>query len=422
MTENSREETFRFLIDLNAAVQPLSNPDEIMTVTARMLGDRMGVDRCAYANVEDQNIFVITGDYPKGAPSIIGRWPVAAFGKECARLMLANQSYVVVDSEKDARIGPEDLPAYRATNIAAVICIPLHKEGKFTAAMAVHQTKPRTWTPSEIELVELVVARCWESLERAQVISRLQESERMLEERVQERTMALEAANRELEAFSYSVSHDLRAPLRSIDGFSQAILDDAAGKLDEGAMDSLRRVRKAAQRMSDLIDCMLSLSRVNRQEMVREAVDLSGLARTVLEDLSRADPARKVDVAVAEGLKAHGDPKFLRIILDNMLGNAWKFTSGKSPARIEVGSLMKDGVPVFFIKDNGAGFDMAYAGKLFGAFQRLHGVQEFSGTGIGLATVHRVVSRHGGKIWAEAEVGAGACFYFTLAPGDPVRN
>ena len=223
-----------------------------------------------------------------------------------------------------------------------------------------------------------------------------------------------ETANRELEAFSYSVSHDLRAPLRAIDGFSHALLEDYADRLDAAGKDYLQRVRAGSQRMAQLIDDMLKLSRVTRTELRREEVDLSALAQEIFAELLRAQPGREVEFMVAYGLRAHGDPKLLRIALENLLGNACKFTGKHPGARIEFGMTHRDGGAAYFVRDNGVGFDMTYAGKLFGAFQRLHDSHEFPGAGIGLATVQRVIHRHGGKVWAEGEVEKGATFYFSL--------
>ncbi len=237
-----------------------------------------------------------------------------------------------------------------------------------------------------------------------------------LERKVVERTAELEAANKELEAFSYSVSHDLRAPLRSIDGFSQALLEDYADRLDEPGRQHIGRVRAATGRMAELIDDMLQLSRVTRAEMHREPVDLSALADSVIADLRRTEPGRQVEVTIPPGLTAEGDAKLLRIALVNLLANAWKFTGRQADARIKLGTQDGDDGRAFYVRDNGVGFDMAYAGKLFGAFQRLHAMSEFPGTGIGLATVQRIVNRHGGRIWAEAAVNQGATFYFALPP------
>jgi signal transduction histidine kinase len=224
----------------------------------------------------------------------------------------------------------------------------------------------------------------------------------------------LETVNKELEAFSYSVSHDLRAPLRSIDGFSQALLEDYGDRLDEQAEDYLRRVRGAAQRMALLIDELLQLSRVTRAEFRRRQVNLGELAEMILADLRKEQRARKAEIHVAPGLIVDGDAALLRNVLENLLGNAWKFSSKRDCSRIQVDSRVDNGKTVFFVRDNGAGFDPAYSNRLFGAFQRLHREDEFPGTGVGLATVQRIIHRHGGRVWAEGGVDQGATFYFMI--------
>lgn len=237
---------------------------------------------------------------------------------------------------------------------------------------------------------------------------------------LQSRTSELEQTNSELESFSYSVSHDLRAPLRSIDGFSLALLEDYRERLDDCGSDYLRRVRAASQRMGQLIDDLLALSRTTRGPMRIESVDITGIARAVSQRLMAAESGRRVDLTVAEGLAALGDERLISYALENLLGNALKFTGTRKKARIEVGVADVDGERAFFVRDNGVGFDMAYADKLFGAFQRLHATDEFPGTGVGLATVQRIVHRHGGRVWAEAGEGKGATFYFTLGRDGPV--
>jgi DNA-binding response OmpR family regulator/anti-sigma regulatory factor (Ser/Thr protein kinase) len=224
----------------------------------------------------------------------------------------------------------------------------------------------------------------------------------------------LERKNKELEAFSYSVSHDLRAPLRSIDGFSQALLEDYGDRLEPPAQDYLRRVRAAAQRMGELIDDLLQLSQVGRAPLRRQPVDLSALAQAVAGALRRAEPDRRLEVRIAEGLAVEGDAGLLRTLLENLLGNAWKFTAKKAAPTIELAAMKEPEGVVYVVRDNGVGFDMAFADRLFAPFQRLHTVAEFPGTGIGLATVHRIVDRHGGRVWAEAAVGEGAAIFWTL--------
>jgi len=229
---------------------------------------------------------------------------------------------------------------------------------------------------------------------------------------------AAESASRELESFSYSVAHDLRAPLRSIDGFSQALLEDYGEQLDEEGRGHLRRVRSAAQRMALLIDDLLKLSRLTRADMHRAPVDVSALARSAGDKLKERWPERSVQLDVADNLVVEADARLLAVVIENLLDNAWKFTRTRAPARIEVGSEELDSGRVLFVRDNGVGFDMSYVDKLFGVFQRLHAVTEYEGLGIGLATVQRVIHRHGGKVWAKGELDRGATFYFTLPNED----
>ncbi len=231
-----------------------------------------------------------------------------------------------------------------------------------------------------------------------------------LEKRVNELT----TLTKELEAFSYSVSHDLRSPLRSIDGFSLALLEDCSEKLDSQGKDYLQRVRANCSRMSELIDDLLNLSRVTRSEIQYEKVDLSTIAQKIIFNLQKTQPERQVTFVTQDSLVTEGDPKLLYVALENLLNNAWKYTSKHSKAQIEFGALKENSRFVYYVKDDGAGFDMTFANKLFGPFQRLHKMTEFPGTGIGLATVQRIINKHGGQVWAEGEVEKGSTFYFTL--------
>jgi signal transduction histidine kinase len=235
-----------------------------------------------------------------------------------------------------------------------------------------------------------------------------------LERLVAQRTADLTATNQELSAFAYSVSHDLRAPLRAIDAFSQALLEDYGDVIDPHGQDYLRRVRLNAGRMSQLIDDLLQLSRLTRAEMHYEPIDLTGMARAISTDLQRTEPTRAVAFNIEAGVIARGDPRLVRVLLDNLLGNAWKYTSRHATAQIAFGRTNQDGEVVYYVRDDGAGFDLAYADKLFRPFQRLHSMEEFEGAGVGLATAQRVVRRHGGRIWADAAPEQGATFFFTL--------
>ena len=236
-----------------------------------------------------------------------------------------------------------------------------------------------------------------------------------LEELVHERTSELEVANKELESFSYSASHDLRAPIRTIDGFSEALMEDCYDQLDDQGKDYLSRIRTSTRNMMTLIDDMLKLSRITRTEMTIEDIDLSRIAHSIISELKASQPERQVNIKIAEGLTDRADERLMHIALNNLLGNAWKFTQKKENASIEFGTMMKDNKKVYFVRDNGAGFDMAYINKVFAPFQRLHTVEEFPGSGIGLATVRRIINRHGGDAWAEGEVNQGATIYFRLS-------
>lgn len=259
------------------------------------------------------------------------------------------------------------------------------------------------------------ILMCIRDLSRQrQIEAELRQHRDHLEELVQQRTAALESVNRELESFSYSVSHDLRAPLRSIDGFSHALLEDYSGVLDDSGVDYLRRIRSASQRMEQLIDDLLHFSRVGREAMKCQQVDLSKLATSVVHLLREGDSEREMDVYIQDGMEACGDPRLLRLLLENLIGNAWKFTTPRQVGEISFGVTERDGRQEFFIRDNGVGFDMKYAGKLFGPFQRLHSEADFAGTGIGLATVYRIIKRHEGDIHAASEPDKGAVFYFSF--------
>lgn len=277
----------------------------------------------------------------------------------------------------------------------------------------------RRFTSDDLELAHELARRGALAVQNARLFRQVQELNDELEERVRRRTAELEATNRELEAFSYSVSHDLRAPLRAIDGFSQALQEDYLDEFDDTGRHFLRRIRAGAQQMGRLIDDLLQLSRLSRHQMQRERVHLSALASAIAASLQETDTQRDVSFEIDDAIVAPGDPHLLKIALENLLDNAWKFTGGQKQAVIKFGR-QDDGADgeVYFVGDNGVGFDMAYADKLFGAFQRLHSSNEFPGTGIGLATVQRIIHRHGGRIWAEADVDDGATFYFTLGKGE----
>jgi two-component system sensor histidine kinase/response regulator len=284
----------------------------------------------------------------------------------------------------------------------------IHDQDRSSMGVEIHFNGQRHFiTADRLQILNLLLSTYEAAIQRNQELTRAKNELRSA-------NASLETSNKELEAFSYSVSHDLRAPLRAINGFTQIVLSDDSQQLDEPAKEHLLRVQLACERMGQLIDDLLNLSRVSRSEMAREQIDLGDLAKSVLADLRKNDPKRTVKIRIAGELVASADARLMRIALENLLGNAWKFTSRQSDPTIEFAAERRDDQQVYFVRDNGAGFDMNYAAKLFGAFQRLHSNDDFPGTGIGLATVQRIINRHGGRIWAEAEVGKGATFYFTL--------
>ncbi len=343
--------------------------------------------------------------------------------RQASQGALANLQY---DADALCEITPVDIkPEYAEEQFREMIA-PLRKgELESLHFETLHRRRDGSTYPVEIHLQYLddpdggvFFALVMDLTERKAAEAALREHRDHLEALVRERTGELQASNAELESFAYSVSHDLRAPLRAIDGFSQALVEDYGDQLDEAAHDYVRRVRTAAQRMGQLIDDLLELSRVGRAELRMEKVDLAQLAREVLDELRAAEPDRSVEFSCDEDLGVMADPRLMRVLVDNLLGNAWKFSAREAVSRISFGRL-RDDPSVFYIRDNGVGFDMRHADKLFGAFQRLHRVTDFPGTGVGLATVQRILRRHGGRIRAEAVEGEGATFYFTFNAASP---
>jgi len=333
-----------------------------------------------------------------------------------------NAPYISNDREHDRRAPPIVHPVARR-EIQSTASLPLHQDGRVTGCLTVHAAERDYFDDEMTELLQLLAADLSFALDtmaadhrRERAEADLRQLNATLEEKVLERTRSLEAANRELEAFSYSISHDLRAPLRAIGGFTELIMDGHRDRLDHEARGYLERVRAASQRMSRLIDDLMNLCRIARVEVRRVRVDLSRVAAEVLAELQEGDPQRAVNVRIMPGLAVEADQGLAQIVLANLLGNAWKFTVKRKTPSIAFGLAEHDGEPMYFVRDNGAGFDMAHAAKLFEPFQRLHGDAEFDGTGIGLALVQRIVTRHGGRVVAESAVDVGTTIWFTLAP------
>jgi len=325
----------------------------------------------------------------------------------------------------------QDVPSLRAAlGAQAVYIVPICEVNQTWIILLLGLRGGALFVHDDLFLLRLFAGQVATLIENKTLVEKLNGINDYLETRVTQRTLALRksdeelhqrvnqltAVNRELEAFSYSVSHDLRAPLRAINGFSQALSEDYGDQLPADAQDYLKRIRAASQRMGHQIDDMLMLSRVTRTEMTVQTVNLSQICQEIIEELTLLEPDRQVTVTIQPDLYAETDKNLVELLLQNLLGNAWKFTSRKDIAQIQVGTLGENPITVYYVRDNGAGFDPQYAEKLFTVFQRLHSAADFEGTGVGLATVQRIVHRHGGRIWAESQPNQGATFCFTLAP------
>jgi light-regulated signal transduction histidine kinase (bacteriophytochrome) len=389
--------------------------------------DRVGMFRFYPESGWDDGEFVSEDVDPAYPSAMAQKIHDHCFGEQFASHYQQGRMQVVTDIY-DAGLSDCHIEVLSQFQVKANLAVPLLQGQNLWGLLCIHQCKaPRQWQATEIEFVQQIANHLGVALQHAELMAELQTEviERQqaeqavvtLNQGLQKAIVDLKAVNRELESFSYSVSHDLRAPLRSIDGFSQALLEDCSNQLDDSGQDYLHRIRNATQRMGHLIDDLLNLSQVTRSEMHLEPVNLSLIASNICTELQRSQPERQVEFTVQPGLFVEGDARLLHVLLTNLLNNAWKFSSKNPHARIEFGILSTPtDNPVYFVRDNGVGFDMAFANKLFGPFQRLHSANEFPGNGIGLATVQRIARRHGGRTWAEGALEEGATFYFTLKP------
>jgi light-regulated signal transduction histidine kinase (bacteriophytochrome) len=390
-----------------------------------LAADRVGMFRFYPDSGWNDGEFVSEDVDPAFTSAMVQKVHDHCFGDQFAVYYQQGRVQAVTDIYA-AGLNPCHLDILARFQVRANLIVPLLQGQKLWGLLCIHQcAAPRQWQPIEIEFVTHIANHLGVALQHAELLAALRAEiaeRQQAEQRVQslnqglrQAVLELKAVNNELEAFSYSVSHDLRAPLRSIDGFSQALLEDYGGQLDPTGQDFISRIRAATQRMGNLIDDLLTLSRVTRSSIRMESVNLSQLAKRIANDLQHSYPERQVEVEIAPDLLVYGDTHLLQVVLENLIGNAWKFTSKQPHPIVTVGQIHSDdGSPIYFVRDNGAGFDMAYVDKLFSPFQRLHAMQEFPGNGIGLATVQRIIHRHGGRVWAEGIIGQGATFYFTL--------
>ncbi len=391
-----------------------------------LVADRVGMFRFYPHSGWNDGEFVSEDVDPNFSSAIAHKIHDHCFGDQFASHYQEGRVQNVADIH-DAGLSDCHIQILSQFQVRANLVVPLLQGRNLWGLLCIHQCRgPRQWQDMEIEFVQQIASHLAVALQHAELLTTLraevaerqqaEQQARELNQGLQQAVIELQAVNHELEAFSYSVSHDLRAPLRSIDGFSQALIEDCFEHLDETGQNYLQRIRAATQRMGQLIDDMLALSRATRSDMHKGPIDLSQVAHRIVANLQQAYPDRQVIVKIQSDMLAQGDPPLLKVVLDNLLNNAWKFTAKQPQAEIEFGTTNQDdGLLTYFVRDNGAGFDMAFMDKLFRPFQRLHGMKEFPGNGIGLATVKRIIHRHGGQVWAEGKLGQGAAFYFTLA-------
>ncbi|MCX4186353.1 ATP-binding protein [Methylophaga sp. OBS4] len=390
------------LINIVQALSMARNLDTVMNIVRRAARDLTGADGATFILRERDLCFYAEEDAI--APLWKGkRFPMSA----CISgwVMMNKQPAIIEDIYTDARI-PAD--AYRPTFVKSLAVVPIRSDAPI-GAIGTYWAVQHHASPQQVKLLQSLANSTAIAMENVQLYNEL-------EQRVDERTAQLHELNSELEAFSYSISHDLRAHLRHIDGFSQLLLADSGkNELNETSKAHIARISHAGARMNDLIDDLLKLSQITRSEVSRSPVDVSQMAHDIVEGLQAAMPERRVTVTIAPGMKAEADKGLLRVVLENLFANAWKYTGNVGDAQIRFGiNNNSEQQAVFFVQDNGAGFDMSYADKLFAPFQRFHAEKEFPGNGIGLATVQRIIRKHNGRIWADASQGKGATFFFTL--------
>jgi len=407
----------RVLHALAEVINRSTSLDAVFAETLQALRWTTGADRAAVLLFDEANVMRFVawdGLSDRYRATVEGHSPWAA-NEENARPIL------VAEPEREPSI-EKLLPLLREEGIASLAFIPIAHQGRLLGKFMLYFDRPHEMKSNAVRLSLTVAESLALAVSRQRAVEEIQRLNVQLEDRVRRRTRQLQEANREMESFCYSVSHDLRAPLRALDGFARILLEDAGHLLDDSDKDKLGRIIAASERMAHLMDDLLKLSRIGRAHMRLAYADLGAIAGEVLRRLRGGEPDRHVAVRIMDGMGVRADVGLMRIALENLIGNAWKYTAQCEPAEIAFGKREENGQTVYFVRDNGTGFDMRYAGKLFSPFQRLHAPSEFTGNGIGLAIVQRIVHRHGGRIWAESAPGRGATLSFTLwADGIPAE-
>jgi PAS domain S-box-containing protein len=411
VSEAKREEARqRFLLELSDHIRTLEGPEDILWAVVTSVGEFFQVGRTTYGEIDAAEEFVaVDRDYVRGVISIPGRHRLNDFGPAIVQQLRQGRTVTVEDVRLDLR-SRDHADAFAAIEVRSLVCVPLVKSGRFVALFVVHHPEPRRWDPLDVALLEGVADRTWHAAEHARAQQEVRRLNEELEARVAERTMELQAAKDDMEGFCYSVSHDLRTPLRAMMASAMILIEDYSPQLGDEGQDQLRRLGNASRRMGDLIDDLLQFSRLGRKEIVRREVDLSEIAIHLSAELRDRHRDRTIDFVIERGLWADGDEQMLKLVLQNLFDNAAKFTARVEESRIEFGRSGEG----YYVRDNGVGFDPRYVHKLFRPFERLHRDEEYPGTGIGLANVRRIVERHHGKVYAESEPGTGATFWFTL--------
>lgn len=404
------EENLALLVEIERDTRDDRDPSRIMKKVTESLGRRLRVSRCAYADVWDGNRFRIQEDYNNGVASSVGDYELSLFGSVAADHMRSGEPLVMNDVERELK-GRGGVEMFLAIDIRAIVCCPLVKDGQLVAMMAVHHSLPRVWTAEEISVVRLVVERSWSAIERARAERDLLALNGQLEKRIEERTERLQSAVHELEGFTYSVAHDLRAPVRAMIGSARILQEDFGADLPQGAANGLDRISKAAAKLGSLVEDLLTYARLGRREVRRERFDITELLNSVVAMVAEED-TRPMELLCGVPFEVEADREQVRLLLHNLVQNAAKYRQKDHPLNLSFGE--RDGA--FFLKDDGIGMDMQYVAKIFLPFERLHRDSEYPGTGIGLANVHRIVDRHNGRVWAESEgEGKGSTFWFTLS-------